>query len=69
MGLPELQVTAGDKGSSDGIVEHIFDPKLSYNTCLIVGNAKFFCHLMASFWGENIGGFDRSVKEMEYSSV
>lgn len=65
VGLPELQVTSGDEGSSNGIVKNIFDSELSHNAGLIVGNAKFFCHFVASLWGKDICRFDGSVGQQE----
>ncbi len=52
VGLPELQVSTGDKGGSDGIVENIFDSKLGNNTGLIIGNPKLLCNFVASLWGK-----------------
>lgn len=60
MGLPELQVTTGDEGGSDGIVKNIFDSKLGNNAGLIVGNSEFLCHLVASLWGKDVCRFDGS---------
>lgn len=63
--LPELQVTTGDEGGSDGIVENIFDSELGNNAGLIVGNPKFLCHLVASLWGKDVCRFDGSVGQEE----
>lgn len=63
VGFPELQVTAGDEGGSDGIVKNIFDSKLGNDAGLIVGDPKFLCHLVASLWGKDISRFDGSVQE------
>ena len=65
VGLPELQVTTGDEGGSDGIVKNIFDSKLGNNAGLKVRNPKFLCHFMASLRGKDISRFDRSVGQEE----
>lgn len=69
MGLPKLQVAAGDKGGSDGIVKHVFDSKLGNNAGLVVGNPEFFCHLMASLWGEDISWLDGSEAHREKNTT
>lgn len=62
VGLPELQVTARDEGSSDGVVKNIFDSKLGNDAGLIVGDPKFLCYLMTSLWRKDICWFDGSVR-------
>ena len=63
--LPELQVTTGDEGSSDGIVKNIFDSELGNNARLIVGNPEFLCHLVASLRGKDVCWFDGSAGQDE----
>lgn len=60
MGLPELQVAPGDEGSSDGVVENIFDSKLGNDAGLIVRDPEFFRHLVAPLWWKNICWLDGS---------
>lgn len=65
VGLPELEVSTGNQGGSDGIVKNIFDSKLGNNAGLIIGYPKFLCHLMASLWRKDICRFDGSMRSEE----
>lgn len=65
VGLPELQVSTGDKGGPDGVVKNIFDSKLGYNAGLIVGYPKLLCHLMASLRRKDVCRFDGSEGQEE----
>lgn len=63
MGLPELQMTTGDEGRSDGVVKNIFDSELGNNAGLVVGNPELLGYLMASLWGKDICRFDGSARK------
>lgn len=65
VGLPELQMTTGDEGRSDGVVKNIFNSKLGNNAGLVVWNPELLGYLMASLWGKDIGRFDGSARKEE----
>lgn len=63
MRLPELKMSTGDEGSSNGVVKNIFDSELGYNAGLIVRDPKLLCNLMASLRGQDVCGFNGSERQ------
>lgn len=62
VGLPELQVTSGDEGCSDGVVKDILDAKLVEDARLVIRDSELFGYLSSALWRQNISRFNGSVR-------
>lgn len=58
VGLPELQVPAGNERCPDGVVKDVLDAKLGHHTGLIVGDAQLLGHFPTLLWGKDFIGLD-----------